>query len=328
MKQNGKIQLSLLKNLPFIILIVLFLLTGILEPKFFTWSNIENILLSSSYIGVLAVGMTFVLLTGGIDLSVGSVMYMTAAFTGLMISAGVPVWLAVVVALGIAALVGVVNGLIITKLKLIPFLATMAMMTLLRGVALVFTKSILVKLPPELSSLGSVKVFGAISAPVIIFAAIIAIAALFLSKTPTGRQIYAVGNNEDFALLAGIKKDKVKMICYVVCGLLAGISGLLAVTQYGVVNAGFGQGVEFNAIAAAVLGGISLSGGIGKVFPGTLIGTVLIQLIQVALVYLKVDLYITPIISALIILLAVVMDSYRYILQRKLERRHICKVRE
>lgn len=328
MKQSGKIQITLLKNLPFIILIVLFVVTGIMEPKFFSWSNIENILLSSSYIGVLAVGMTFVLLTGGIDLSVGSTMYMTASFTGLMIAGGIPTIVAVIIALLIAVGIGALNGIIITKLKLIPFLATMAMMTLLRGVALVFTKSILVKLPEELSGLGSVKLFEVISVPVLIFIAIIIIATLFLSKTSTGKQIYAVGNNEDYAVLAGIKKDRVKMICYIICGLLAGVSGLLAVTQYGVVNAGFGQGVEFNAIAAAVLGGISLSGGIGKVFPGTLIGTVLIQLIQVALVYLKVDLYITPIISALIILLAVMMDSYRYALQSKLERRHICKVEE
>ncbi len=329
MKRQGLFKLTMLNNVPLILLVVLFLVTGLIEPKFFSWANIENILLSSSYIGVLAIGMTFVLLTGGIDLSVGSTMYIAASLTGLMISFwNTPIWLAICVMLAVSAAIGFFNGVIIAKLKLLPFLTTMAMMVLLRGVALVFTKSVLVKLPGALSSMGSVKLLGLIPIPVMLFAIVIVIASTYLTRTAGGKQIYAVGNNAEGARLAGIDQDRITIICYVVCGFLAGVSGLMAVTQYGVVNAGFGEGVEFNAIAAAVLGGVSLSGGVGRVFPGTLIGTILIQLVQIALVYLKVDLYITPIISALVIFLAVLLDSYRISIQTKIERRNICKIAE
>ncbi|MGI5919397.1 MAG: ABC transporter permease [Christensenellales bacterium] len=329
MKRQGLLKLALLNNTPLILLVVLFIATGILEPKFFSWSNIENIFLSSSYIGVLAIGMTFVLLTGGIDLSVGSTMYMTAALTGLLISSwNTPTWLAVIIMLIVSAIIGLINGVLIAKLKLLPFLTTMAMMVLLRGIALVFTKSVLVKLPSSLSSMGSVKLLGLIPVPVVLLIIVIVAASTYLTRTAGGKQIYAVGNNAEGARLAGINQDRITIICYVVCGFLAGVSGLMAVTQYGVVNAGFGEGVEFNAIAAAVLGGVSLSGGVGRVFPGTLIGTILIQLVQIALVYLKVDLYITPIISALVIFFAVLLDSYRISIKAKIERRNICKIAE
>jgi len=329
MKRQGLLKLALLNNTPLILLVVLFIATGILEPKFFSWSNIENIFLSSSYIGVLAIGMTFVLLTGGIDLSVGSTMYMTAALTGLLISSwNTPTWLAVIIMLIVSAIIGFINGVLIAKLKLLPFLTTMAMMVLLRGIALVFTKSVLVKLPSSLSRMGSVKLLGLIPVPVVLLIIVIVAASTYLTRTAGGKQIYAVGNNAEGARLAGINQDRITIICYVVCGFLAGVSGLMAVTQYGVVNAGFGEGVEFNAIAAAVLGGVSLSGGVGRVFPGTLIGTILIQLVQIALVYLKVDLYITPIISALVIFFAVLLDSYRISIKAKIERRNICKIAE
>ncbi len=326
MKTKNNLQLTLLNNVPIIIFIVFFVITGLLEPKFFSMQNVENIFKSSSHIGVLAIGMTFVLLTGGIDLSVGSTMYLSAGLVGVLtVERGFPIWLAIVLAFACSLVIGLANGILVAKLKLLPFLATMAMQVLMRGVALLVTESRPIKLPQAFSGLGSVRLFGLIPVPIALLLFFLLIAAIFLSYTAKGRQIYAVGNNEEAARLAGINKDNILLISYVLCSVFACAAGLIAVTQYGLISAAFGEGIEFNAIAAAVLGGVSLAGGVGKVFPGTLIGTLLIQMIQIALVYLKVDLYITSIISALVIFVAVFLDSFRLSILRKMERRHIFK---
>ncbi len=320
---RNKIKLALLNNTSAILFVIIFIIFGIFSPRFLTYQNFENILTQASYIGILAVGMTFVLLTGGIDLSIGAIMYLSAASAGVLIrDLSMPVWLALIIAMVIGLLFGALNAFAIIKLKIMPFVVTLSTMVAGRGLALLITKSKAVTLPDAITSIGSTKIAG-IPLPIIIFAIIVVIAFLILKMTPFGRQIYAVGNDAEAAKKAGLSSEKVIAAAYIICALMAAIGGIISVSQIGIINAGFGEGDEFDAISAAVLGGTSLMGGVGSVFPGTVIGTVLIQMVQAGLVYLQVDLYIQPLVSAGIIFLAVFLDGIRNIQVQKLEKRNI-----
>ncbi len=318
----NKLLLTLLKNTPIVLFIVIFILFGILSPKFFSYTNFENIATQASYVGIIAVGMTFILLTGGIDLSVGSIMYVSAATTGVLIAKGMPIPIALCLALVIGVVFGAVNAFAIVKLKILPFVVTLSTMVAGRGVGLCITESRSIMLPDTITQIGSTRIIG-IPLPIIIFAIVVGTAYIILAKTTLGRQIYATGNDVEAAKKAGINTDKVLFTIYILSGLFAALGGIISVAQLGNINAGFGSGDEFDAIAAAVLGGTSLFGGVGGVFPGTVIGTVLIQMIQAGLVYLQVNLYIQPIISAGIIFLAVFLDSIRDAKINKMERRKI-----
>lgn len=320
---GNKLKLILLKNSSAILFVVIFIVFGILSPKFLSYQNFENILTQASYIGIIAVGMTFVLLTGGIDLSIGAVMYMSAATAGVLIrDLNIPVWLALIIAVLIGLLFGAFNAFAILKLRILPFVVTLSTMVAGRGITLSITKSKAVTLPDAITSIGSTRLFG-IPLPIIIFAIIIISAYIILKMTPLGRQIYAVGHDAEAAKKAGLNPTKIIATVYIISAVLAAIGGIVSVSQIGIINAGFGEGDEFDAIAAAVLGGTSLFGGIGSVFPGTVIGTVLIQMVQAGLVYLQVDLYLQPLVSAGIIFLAVFLDGIRNIYVQKLEKRNI-----
>ncbi len=331
MNNNNKANMSafalkLLKNIPLLLFILVFVVFGLITPVFFEWDNIENILTSSSYIGIVAIGMTLVLLTGGIDLSVGSLMFLSASSAGLLIrNFGFPIWLAIVSAIVIGLLVGAFHAFCINKLKLVPFIVTLSTLVALKGLTLMLTKSVAVEWPSAITGMASRRLLGFIPLPVFIFIVIIILVQLMLKSTPLGRHIYAVGYNSEVAAKAGIDHIKIIAVVYILCSVLAAIGGIISVTQLGIVNAGYGEGEEFKAIAAAVLGGTSLSGGVGSVFPGVVIGTLLIQVVQAGLVYLQVDIYMQPIITAGIILLAILLDSLRTMLEKRLERRNITK---
>jgi len=321
--QKSNILIKILKNTSVVLFILVFIMFGILSPKFFDYKNFENIVTQASYIGIIAVGMTFVLLTGGIDLSVGSIMYLSASAGGLLIrDASFPVWLGLLIAVIIGIAFGAFNAFAITRLKILPFVVTLSTMVAGRGLGLLLTQSRAVTMPQGVTSIGSTRFLG-VPLPIIIFSLIVLIAYVFLNLTTVGRQIYAVGNDIEAAKKGGIKHNSIIFWVYIISGLLASLGGIISVSQIGIINAGFGSGDEFDAIAAAVLGGTSLYGGIGSVFPGTVIGTVLIQMVQAGLVYLQVDIYIQPLISAGIIFLAVFLDSIRKTQEVKLQRRNI-----
>ena len=323
MAAKNKIILWLLKNTPVLLLFILFVFFGIVTPRFFQLSNLESIAVQASYIGVVAIGMTFVLLTGGIDLSVGANMYLSASVAGLLIqNFGVPVWLGLFIAILIGLAFGMINAFAIVKLNILPFIVTLSTMMAGRGLTLVITKSQAVPFPDSVTHIGSARIFG-IPLLIVIYAAVVFLAYVFLKRTQQGRQIYAVGNDAEAAKKAGINTHKTLFSIYVISGILAALGGVIAVVQMGIINAGFGNGDEFDAISAAVLGGTSLFGGVGSVFPGTVIGTILIQTVQAGLVYLQVDLYIQPLVSAAIIFLAVFLDSLRNSYIVRLERRNI-----
>ena len=322
-KRMDKLLSLALRNTPLILFALIFIVFGIVSPSFFALQSLENAVKQASYIGIIAVGMTFVLLTGGIDLSVGSNMYVSAAVAGLLIQRfSVSVGTALLTCLIAGAVFGAINALFVVKFKVVPFVVTLGTMVVGRGVGLMLTKSRAVNFPDAVTRIGSEEM-ALVPYPIVIFAVIVAAAWLLLNRTTLGRQIYAVGHNLEGARKAGIHTERAQATAYVLCGLFAALGGFISVAQLGNVNAGFGRGDEFDAIAAAVLGGVSLFGGVGSVFPGVVLGAVLIQMISAGLVSARVDLYLHDLIAAAIIFLAVLIDSLRNTQLKKLSRRNI-----
>jgi ribose/xylose/arabinose/galactoside ABC-type transport system permease subunit len=270
--------------------------------------------------------MTFVLLTGGIDLSVGSIMYFSAAVLGWLVNdKGVPVWAGILACLLVGLAVGTLNAVMVTRIGIVPFVATLITMILARGAGMFITHSVPVDYPESLTTLDAVYVFGVIPMPIFLFALVVIAASVFLRMTQPGRQLYAIGNDPEGGRRAGLNTRRLTAMTYMVCGACAALGGIVSIAQLGRVNANFGVGNEFDAIAAAVLGGASLFGGVGTVVPGTFLGAVMIQMIQAGLVFTRVDLYLQPIIMALIIFFAVFVDSVRSSYIKKLQRRNITK---
>lgn len=324
MRTTKNLRLILLQNIPIALFVLVFLVFGVSSKNWFTWANFSNILTQSSYIGILTVGITLVLLTGGTDLSVGANMYLSASIAGLLIRAGVNIPVSLLACLLVGIVFGCVNAFFVVKVKIPPFVVTIGTLTAGRGIALLLTNSEQIPMPQTLiSGIGSGKLLGVIPYPVIIFALVVVVVAVLLKSTTVGRQLYAVGFDKEAAQKGGIPVSGVLAKAYILCGFLAALSAIVSIAQIGSVIPAFGEGYEFNAISASVLGGTSLAGGIGSIFPGVVIGTILIQMVEAGLVFMQVDLYIQPLISALVILLAVFLDSVRtrYIL--KLQQRNI-----
>lgn len=310
--------------MPMLLFVLLLIAFGAIAPESLQYQNIENAFKQASYIGIVAIGMTFVLLTGGIDLSVGSNMYVSAVIAGLAMQRySVGAGPALLLCLVVGAVFGTINAIAVTKLRILPFVATLAMMVSGRGVGLMFSKSRAVAFPDPVTGLGSAELFSLLPYPIVIFALVVGGAALLLHRTQLGRQIYALGYDKEVARKAGINADRVQAAAYILCGLFAALGGFVSVVQLGNVNAGFGKGDEFDAIAAAVLGGVSLFGGVGRVFPGVVLGAVFIQAISIGLVSAQVDLYLHPLITAAVIFSAVLADSLRNTYLKKLSRRNI-----
>jgi len=322
-----RVSRAILRNTTLILFVLVFLTFGVLARHFLTLGNLQVVLSNSSYIGIITVGMTFVLLVGGIDLSVGSIMYLSAVATSLVVNdLGLPISLGVVACLGVGLLFGAVNAFAVTRMGIVPFVATLVTMIAGRGLGLLVTKSVQLDFPDSITLLATVRVGGLVQLNIVIFALVVAAAALFLTRTPWGRRLYAVGNDPEAARKAGLKGPRIIASTYVVSGVCAALGGFVSIAQIGRVPAGFGRNSEFDAIAAAVLGGVSLFGGVGSVFPGALLGTVMIRVIQAGLVAKNVDIYIQPIIMGAIIFFAVFLDSFRNAQLKKLGRRNIMKL--
>ncbi len=305
--------------LMFIVVLVVF---SMLSPQFLAGNNFLNILIQSASTAIVATGMTFVLLTAGIDLSVGSVMFVSAAVAGKMVLSGQPLWLACAVILVTGILFGAINALFITRLRIIPFIVTLATLYFCRGLGLWITETRAMNLPESMLRIGAARIAG-IPFPVLMLGIVIVIAHVTLTRTSFGRQIYALGNDADAARKAGIQVERIKFAVYVISGLCAAIGGLVSIAQLGAVSPSFGSQREFAAIAAAVLGGTSLFGGRGAVLPGTLLGALLIQTIENGLVIVNADPYLYPLVMSAIIFLAVLLDSLRNKQLRHSQRRTI-----
>jgi ribose transport system permease protein len=315
-----------LNQTPLILFVAVFVTLGALSDRFRDPHNLLNILIQSSALAVVATGMTLVLLTSGVDLSVGSLMFVSVAVCGKLLEAASPLWLALSAGCLIGVAGGLVNGLMVVGLRVIPFVATLGWLFIGRGFGLWLTNTRAMNMPEAVTELGAARWLD-VPVPVVVMTATAAAAQWFLSCTSWGRQIYAIGYDRSAARKAGVRVRAITFTAYVLCGLCAALSGILSLTQTGAISPSFGQQREFAAIAAAVLGGTSLFGGRGHVLPGTVLGAVLFQAIENGLVILNADPYLYPLIVSGIIFLAVLLDTTRSRLSARLRRRHIRPVK-
>ena len=302
--------IRLLDWAPVALFVVVMLVFETMSGKFLTRDNLAQILIQASSTAVVATGMTFVLLTAGVDLSVGAIMFVGAGIAGKMALGGQPLPLCLLTMLGVGLIGGAVNALLVTRLRLVAFIATLAMLYIGRGVGRWITQTRAMNLPDSFLALGSAKWLG-LPLPLWIAGVVILLAQLILSNTPFGRQLYALGNNAEAARKAGLNTTRLLATVYIICGLCAGLGGILALSQLGAVSPKFGELYEFDAITAAVLGGTSLFGGRGKVFPGTVMGAVLLKSIFNGLVIVQADPYLYPLITSGIVFVAVFLESLR-----------------
>lgn len=313
MEANKKSMAYYLQEYGALIALVL-LVTGIsiISPEFRTGSNFLSLLRQSSINGFIAFGMTCVILTDAIDLSVGSVLALSTALCAGMISSGVPVVLAMILALAIGTGLGIVSGILVTKGRLQAFIATLITMTVYRGLTLIFMDG------KPISNLGdsfALKLVGKgnifrIPVPVILFALAFAAFYFLLTKTTFGRRIYATGSNSQCAKLSGVDISKTKIIVYGISGFMATLSGLILLSRLNSAQPTLGEGYELDAIAAVALGGTSMSGGRGKI-QGTLIGVLIIAVLNNGLNILGVSSYYQDVVKGLVILAAVLSDRKR-----------------
>ncbi len=302
----------LIEQKSLIALLFLIVVVSFLNPNFFTVDNLMNILRQTSVNAIIAVGMTLVILTGGIDLSVGSVLALCGAFAASLIAIEVPVLIAIPTALFSGAALGALSGFIIAKGKVQAFIATLVTMTLLRGVTMVYTDGRPISTgftdtADAFAWFGTGYMFG-IPVPVWLMAIVFAAVWYLLNHTRFGRYVYASGGNESATRLSGINVDKVKIGVYSICGVLAALAGIIVTSRLSSAQPTAGMGYELDAIAAVVVGGTSLLGGRGKIM-GTLIGALIIGFLNNALNLLDVSSYYQMIAKAVVILLAVLVDN-------------------
>ncbi|EKF9159611.1 ribose ABC transporter permease [Vibrio cholerae] len=302
----------LIEQKSLIALLFLVVVVSFLNPNFFTVDNLLNILRQTSVNAIIAVGMTLVILTAGIDLSVGSVLALCGAFAATLVAMEVPVLVAVPTALLAGAALGAISGIIIAKGKVQAFIATLVTMTLLRGATMVYTDGRPISTgftdtADTFAWFGTGYALG-IPVPVWLMVVVFAGAWYLLNHTRFGRYVYAVGGNESATRLSGINVDRVKIGVYAICGLLAALAGIIVTSRLSSAQPTAGMGYELDAIAAVVLGGTSLMGGKGRIM-GTLIGALIIGFLNNALNLLDVSSYYQMIAKAVVILLAVLVDN-------------------
>ena len=301
----------LLKNKPLIGLIIFGIIVSILNPRFLSIANLLNILRQTSINAIIASGMTFVILTGGIDLSVGSILAICGAVSASMLASGVNGYIVFAVTLILGAILGGISGTFISYGKLQAFITTLVAMTLLRGATLVFTDG-----KPISMGFGDNAIlfdtigggyFLGVPIPVYIMILVFVVCNYILKNTKFGRYVFAVGGNEEATKLSGIDVDKLKVKVYAISGGLAALAGIIITSRLGSAQPTAGTGYELDAIAAVVLGGTSLSGGVGSI-SGTITGALIIGVLGNALNLLDVSSYYQMMIKALVILAAVLID--------------------
>jgi ribose transport system permease protein len=316
----------LLENATAIIFVVVFVYFGLSANNFFSADNALNVVKQASFVGIIAVGMTFVLLSAGIDLSVGSNMYVSAMTVGYFLQipglqGGSGVFAGILVGLLAGAVFGAFNGFCVVVLRITPFLVTLATMVIGHGMVTAITESFGIDYPTTFTAFGAASILN-VPIPIAIFMVVVAAAHVALTRTPFGRQLYAVGNDAEAARKAGIAADRIVFSVYVISGVCAALAGVTLIGLIGRLNQTFGVGKEFEVITAAVLGGASLFGGAGTAF-GAVVGSVLVQMVQTGMVFTKVNLYLQPMVLAGVIFIAVFFDSLRGARVTKLKRRFI-----
>jgi ribose transport system permease protein len=292
-------------------LLIIASVIALLEPQFFTPSNLLNIGRQASVLVIVACGMTMVILSGAIDLSVGSAIALCSVVgASLATNVGLSAPLTIAIVIGLGAVIGAVKGALIAWGGINSFIVTLGMMTVLRGMALTFTGGYPISGVPDAVRFLGFGVVGGVPMPLIVAAIVFVLVALILSKTVLGRHIYAIGGNETSSHIAGVPVSLTKLMVFVVSGALCGLAAVVLLGRLGAGLPTAAQGMELDAIAAVILGGSSLFGGRGSVF-GTLFGALILAVLQNGLNLMGVNSFIIQILSGVIIILAVLLDRFR-----------------
>ena len=293
-------------------LFLIFILFSLLSPHFLKDRNISNLLVQSSILAIIAVGETIVILTGGIELSVGSVVALTSLSSAyLIVEMGFPIAVGIIMALIFSGIVGLVNGLIISYGRVPAFITTLGMMSIARGAALALKGGQPISgIPPAYEAIAIFEIADTIPIFILYTALIYFLGYMFLIRTKSGRYIYAIGGNRDAARLSGIKVKAYETLAYVLCGLLAGVGGILLTARLDYATPIAGIGYELDVIAATVIGGTSLAGGEGNIV-GTLLGAIMIGMLRNGLTLLNVSSYYQQIIIGIVIIGAVFLDRIK-----------------
>ena len=276
--------------------------------KFASVENFLNVLRQISMTGIVSVGSAFVMISGGIDLSVGSIVAMSLISTSFMLIAGVPPVIACILAILLAIAIGAINGLLVAHFKIPPLIATLGMQTVVRGIVYIMTNATPVfGFPDSFRVLGQGYAFVYIPIPVLILAAVIIVAWIYINKTTLGRYTYAVGGNEEVARLSGIGVKKVKYITYMICSFCCGLAGVILLSRLNSGQPRAGLGYEMDAITAVVLGGVSVSGGKGRL-SGVLIGVMIMGILSNGMIMMGINEYWQLLLRGLVLLVAVGFD--------------------
>ncbi|PKM53824.1 ribose ABC transporter (permease) [Petrocella atlantisensis] len=291
-----------------IALLILIAVFGIIEPLYLTPANLLDIIDQSVINGLLAIGITLVIISGGIDLTVGSSMAIVIVVMGNFLVRGLHPVVAIILGIAIGLLLGGINGFLIAKMKLQPFIATLGMMSVYRGIAYLVTGGWpVLNIPSYFRNMMDGDIGGVIPSSIVIFLIATAIGFVLLKYVKFGTYLYSIGSNEEATLLSGVNVDFNKIMAYALCGVSTALAGMVLLAKLGTGEPAAGQGYELNAIAAAAVGGTSLSGGKGTML-GTFFGAILLQALKVGLVVLGVDTFWQYIATGVIIIVAVYLD--------------------
>lgn len=312
---NGTKRLDIQKILAPAALVILYVFFCFFGRNFFSTGTLVSILDSTYFVGLLAFGITFVIISGGIDLSIGTNMMMAALIGGYIVSKGVNIWIALVCVVIISTLVGFVNGTLISRLKLPPFIATLGVMMMTQGLGSIITKVQTQRFPSSFDENGAYKaVFYKTAAGfpsgIVYMLLFFVVALVLLNQTRVGRYTYAIGSNEEAARLSGVNTVFWKTTVYTICGFFCGLAGIVYAATYTTIIPGTGNGLEMNAIAAVIIGGTSMSGGIGTM-SGTLIGALLMSVLKTGLMSMGLQGHFQTFFTGLVVILAVLLDIYR-----------------
>ncbi len=295
----------------FIVMAVMCIVMYIISPPFRTMSNLLAVAKNFSAYAIAGIGVTLVIITGGIDLSIGSIFGFSGVIATMgMVNFNLPVFPAVLLGLLVGALLGLINGLLIVKMQLPPFIATLGMLSIARSLSYIITEGYpVVGVLPGFLFLGQGSILK-IPTPIWLLLVIAIIFSIFLNKTITGRRIYALGGNEEATKISGINTDRLKIMVYCVGGCLYAFSGIITASKLGIGQPTAGNGYELDAIAAVVIGGASLTGGVGTV-AGTVIGAAIMGILRNALVLLSIKSHWQQFVIGIVIIIAVILDQLR-----------------
>jgi ribose transport system permease protein len=282
------------------------------SPYFMSFDNLMTVILQTSVIGILAIGVTFVIISGGIDLSLGSVLALAGMVIGKSVNAGIPVWVAVLCGVFVAMIMGFLNGFLVARAALPPFIATLGIMMIARGLTLVISEArpVYFLVAPSFKQISQSSLFGAVPYPILYLLALALLAGFVLRRLAIGRYVYGLGSNEMAVKLSGISVERVKIFTYAVCGLLAGIAGVVLTSRLISAQPSAGLSYELDAISAAVIGGASLSGGEGTIL-GTMIGALIMGVLKNGLNLMNVSQFWQQVAMGIVVIGAVYLDIVR-----------------